>query len=263
MSIHKDELVKIIEKIAPPELMESWDNSGIQLEAGSGQIEGILVCLDVTEETIGEAVEKGCDFILSHHPLIFTPLKQISQASFPGKYITELIRRGISVYSAHTTFDSAPGGNNDYLAELLGLSQISAPEGLSILRTGYFPQPVSLERVCALVKERLSMKEPVRFAGRPDDVIRKAAVCTGAGASLLEEAAALSCQLLITGDVKYHDALRGRELGICLVDGGHFATEITFGENMGKRLRSMLEGRARVVFAGKQKNPLKTAGALW
>ena len=257
MSINKKELIELIENIASPELMESWDNTGMQIELKNENIEKILVCLDICEETIDEAIQKGCDFIVSHHPLFFFPLKRISCEEAKGALAVKLIEAGISVYAAHTSFDKVEGGNNDYLAELLELEDVFAPQEEPIMRVGRLSNPISLAGFCDLVDKKVMGGKGLSYSGELDRQIETVGICTGAGASLMPAALANGCDVLLTGDVKYHEFQQAEEAGMALIDAGHFETEITFADNMGARLEKALNGKAEVFPAKSQKNSLK------
>ena len=257
MSDEVKELIEIIEEIAPKELMESWDNTGMQIHTGKERIERILVCLDVNRRTVEEAVEKKCDFIVSHHPMFFDSFKSISVETLQGKYAVSLIENGISVYAAHTSFDACPGGNNDFLAELLELVQIETPQHEPILRAGFLKEPMKMKDFCAFAGKRLGGIQPVLYAGDGEKLIRKAAVCTGAGGSLFMAAKSLDCDLFVTGDMKYHEALTAEEMGMNIMDLGHFGTEIFFNQNMGDRLEEILSGRAEIIRAISEKNAIQ------
>lgn len=257
MSIDKKQLVKVIEEIASPELMEPWDNTGMQISAGDDEVKKILVCLDVCDETVDEAVKKECDFIVSHHPMFFDGIKCIDQETAKGRHIVKLISNGISVYSSHTSFDTVFGGNNDRLAEILDLKAVCAPEEDPIMRTGELPEAMKLSELCGLVDKNIMNGKGLSYSGDPDKEVRTVGICTGAGASLMNSAFALGCDVLITGDVKYHDFQKADELGISIIDAGHYETEILFAENMGNKLKEALEGKAEVIPADSQKNCLK------
>lgn len=257
MSINKKELIKIIEEIAPSELMESWDNTGMQISVENETVNRILVCLDICEDTVNEAIEKGCDFIVSHHPLIFSPMRSIKWDDPKGRLAIRLISRGISAYASHTSFDSVSGGNNDYIAELLELEDVCVPEEEPVMRTGALKEAVSLRQLCETVNSRIMKGAGLSYTGDLDREVRKVGICTGAGADLMSVASAHGCEVLVTGDVKYHDFQRGDELGISIIDAGHFETEIFFAENMGNKLAEKLGNSAEVVKAENQKNWLK------
>ena len=118
------EFIEIMEEIAPTGAYKDIDNSGPQIYCGIEEVNRVLVCLEINEDVLDEAVSKGADLILTHHPLIFTPESYIDYDDFPGRYIHEAIRNKISVYSAHLSFDFAPKGNNTYLSVLLGLQDV-------------------------------------------------------------------------------------------------------------------------------------------
>lgn len=257
MSITKEELVRCIETIAPKELMESWDNTGIQLDVGHREINRILVCLDICSETIEEAIEEDCEYIISHHPLMFSPIQRVSKEDAVGRYLIKLIRNNISVYSSHTSFDSTAGGNNDFLAEKLGLREVETPEEEPVMRAGILPEPVSLQSFCERVDLEIMGGTGLRYCGKEEKEISKVGICTGAGADLMDTALSLGCDVLVTGDVKYHEFQRAEQLGIALIDAGHYETEIFFNENMAEKLQQVLGGSARVIPSKTQPNCLK------
>lgn len=117
------DLINRLDSIVPEETQESWDNSGIQINCGNREIRRALVALEITFEVIEEAVREKADMIITHHPLIFTGLKSVDADEVRGRYIIDLINNGISVYSLHTNFDKAPGGNNDYITISLTLTK--------------------------------------------------------------------------------------------------------------------------------------------
>lgn len=257
MSMTKEELIRCIESIAPKELMEDWDNTGIQLDVGHREINRVLVCLDICSETIEEAIQEDCEFIVSHHPMIFAPIRCVSREDAVGRYLIKLIRNNISVYAAHTSFDSCVGGNNDYLAELIGLADIKTPEQAPVMRTGILMRPVTLRQFCELADRKITGGKGLRYSGDDEKMIRTVGICTGAGADLLDGAAKLGCDVLVTGDVKYHDAQRALQLGIALIDAGHYGTEIYFNKNMAEKLQAAAGGRVRVIPSASQENWLK------
>lgn len=260
MAIDKRKLIEIIEKTAPPELMEDWDNSGIQIMSSNDPAERILVCLDVCEDTVNEAIELECDFILSHHPVFFGTVKQLRADDSHGGMVIRLIKKGISVYSAHTTFDAAAGGNNDCLAEILELKDVVTPEEEPVMRIGRTAEPLSLRELCGLVNERIMKGQGLSYGGNPDRMIHTVGICTGAGASLLETAVRRGCDVLITGDVKYHDYQNAENHEIAVIDAGHFETEILFTDNMGRKLEREIREKnekAEVIISKSQRNFLK------
>lgn len=251
MAIHIIKLIEKIEEIAPPKLAESWDNCGIQIDCGKDEIDKILISLEITDEVIEEAISCKADFILSHHPLIFDKLSSVRCNDLTGSYILKLIKNGISVYSAHTTFDFAIGGNNDYLFSLLELSKSchinslggeNQEEGASMCRIGDLKEPKSLDEICKLVAEKLKLENPVRTVGKGNQIITTVGLCTGAGGGFLEMAKSVGCDLFITGDLRHHQSLWAKEVGLSVIDAGHYGTEWIFTPNMAKKLREAAKG---------------------
>lgn len=238
----KEVLWKMLDEIAPLSLQEEWDNSGVQVDVGKAELHRVLVCLDVTDGVIGEAVEEGCDLIVSHHPLLFHSIKRIRADEGTGRYLVRLIENGISVYSSHTPFDTVEEGNNDYLSQLIGLHHMerlrtggAVEQGMG--RIGVFEKPLRLSEVAQLLSERLGHPAGIKVSGDPGRLIRKVGVCTGGAGEFYEAAAAGGCDLYITGDVRHHEALGAKETDLCLIDAGHFGTEWIFVRNFAEQLR--------------------------
>jgi len=253
MTISINELCAAIRDLAPEEIAESWDNSGIQLELTSKPVAKILICLEITGRIIDEAIASDCDFILTHHPLIFQPISKVDINTIMGTYLVRLIGNGISVYSAHTSFDSAWGGNNDDLANRLGLSEIRAfddtghPKSGGLGRIGLFQPPRRLEDIVRMVKEVLDIDKTVNYVGNPEQMIREVAVCAGSGADSIDDVRSKGCELLITGDTKFRHGQKARETGIALIDAGHYHTEKIFADNMAGYLRSRFANQVEIM----------------
>lgn len=240
------DIVKAIERIAPPELAESWDNCGTQVFTGQEEVSSVLVCLEVTDEVICEAIGKGLHMIVSHHPLIFGGISSVNidaygREAVTGRYIAKLIDNDICVYSAHTSFDSAPEGNNVYMAGLLGLKNIEGPSEKLMGSIGQFDQEIMFSQAGKLVAEALDLPENyLRIIGDPEKMIKTVALCTGAGGGFLEDAVAYGCDMMITGDVKFDQAQYAKAAGIALIDAGHYGTEKIFAENFAAQLRKLV-----------------------
>lgn len=252
MAMRFEEMIQVVENIAPKHLQESWDNSGVQIATGKLEVSKVLTSLELTDEIAEEAIREEADMIITHHPLIFGGIKSVDFRDMTGALVLKLINAGISVYSSHTPFDKIEGGNNDFLAELMGLRDISGftcgDDVEMIGRIGIMPQPMTLASVVDLLAEKLEMDtDQIRFVGNPDQLIQTVGMCTGAGADLMDLAIENGCQLFVTGDVKYHDAQNAKAKGIAVIDAGHYGTEKTFAENFADKLRSAVEGRAEVI----------------
>jgi len=256
-------LINIIEEIAPPQLAEDWDNSGVQIYTGSESIGKIMTTLEITGEVIEEAKARRCDMILAHHPLIPAPafgmIQNIDASDAAGARIIELIKNGISVYSAHTSFDSAMEGNNTYTARKIGLRNIRRPMNDPDSMPGIIgdlPEEMTLIELCDHVEKSLDLWEGYsRAAGNPNGTVRTAAICTGAGFDLIDAAAGNGCDVLITGDVKYHQALKAEDMGIAVIDAGHWGTEKSFALNIAEQLRERCDASVEVIETTINVNP--------
>lgn len=254
MGIAFDELLYALRTIAPRELEEDWDNGGFQINMGNKVFKKILISLEITGDVIREAVELGADFIVTHHPLFFRKLDVIDANTVIGGHAIELIKNGITVYSAHTSFDSVFGGNNDYLAELLDLQKVRklkiwTPRGDQELigRMGSFREACTLGEVAKLVETVLKLKDHVRLVGSPSKKVTTVGLCTGAGGDSIEVLTPGDCDLYITGDVKHHHAQMAKEIGLSIIDAGHYGTESIFVENFSSTLRKISKGEVEIL----------------
>ena len=224
------DIQKLIETIAPVYMKEDWDHVGLNCGRSDKEVKKILVALDPFEDVCQEAVELGADLLVTHHALIWTP-GFVTDGSAWGKCVLKLIENGIACINAHTNLDCAPGGVNDVLAGVLGLEDIRVicPAGTNekgteygLLRCGYVAEQ-PLDGFLEQVKHKLGCPG-LRYCdgGRP---VRKVAVGGGACAGGMLEAAAAGCDTFVTADVKYNQFFDAKELGLSLVDAGHFYTE--------------------------------------
>jgi dinuclear metal center YbgI/SA1388 family protein len=226
------DILKFIETIAPPEMKESWDNVGLLCGRGSREVKKILVALDPFATVIDEAIRLGADLIVTHHPLIFAEeLKAVNENTETGRCLLTLMEHGIAAINAHTNLDKAPGGINEILAQRLLLTNIRVadPEGTDaegrewgLIRGGEVPK-MTLEQFLPIVKTRLCC-QGLRYvnSGTP---VRNVCVGGGSCAGYLAEAAAQGFDTFVTADVKYNQFRTAYELGVNLIDAGHFHTE--------------------------------------
>lgn len=221
-------------RIAPLELQMDFDNAGFQLGHGDREVRRVLLSLDVTDDVAAEAGALGAKLIISHHPLIFTPLKSVCDTDAVQRRALYLIENGIGLISMHTNLDIAEGGVNDVLIRRLGAEPEEALDADGCGRIGTLPEPMPLELFLARCKEELGA-DGLRFCpgGRQ---VSKIAVMGGAGAGSLEEAAARGCDAFVTADVKYHQFQRAAELGLTLIDADHFYTENPIIPELARRL---------------------------
>ena len=254
MSVKVEEFIQVINNFAPRSLEEEWDFSGWQINLGNKDVKRVLVALEITNAIIDEAIKKKADFILTHHPLIFGEIDMVDNNNVTGNYIIRLIKAGISVYSAHTDFDSAFGGMNDDLADRIGLFKVrrlhthkyNGEQEIIMGRLGEYESEKTLEEVCEIVKESLDIDRKLLVVGDSAAKIRKVAVCSGAGADLIPQLIN-HCDLLITGDVRYHAGQMASESGLCVIEAGHYATEKFFAENMGDKIKSQIGDRIDII----------------
>ncbi len=337
MTATVQQICNLLEKLAPRYLAEKWDNVGLQVGNPCQKVNRILVTLDITEEVLNEASDKDVDMIISHHPLIFEPLKKIHLNTWAGKILRDILCKGFAVYACHTNLDAGKDGLNSWLAERLGLVHteilketfcedlnklvVFVPKGFEdkvmnamaatgagwigkyshctfqtrgtgtfkplsgavpfigdvgrlerveevrietimenyktkdivsamlkchpyeevaydiyplknrsetvhgLGRIGQLEKEETLDSFLKSVKERLNVKNLRIVSENMEQKVKKVAVCGGAGASLIHVASTKKADLFLTGDIKYHDALKARELGLILVDAGHSDTE--------------------------------------
>ncbi|MDO4393339.1 MAG: Nif3-like dinuclear metal center hexameric protein [Bacillota bacterium] len=256
-------IVEMIETIAPRELQEDWDNSGLIIGFKERQVSRILTCLEINTEVVEEAIGKGVEMIISHHPLIFGGISNLSADTPQGAAIIRLIRHGISVYSCHTPFDKAPGGNNDALAGIMELKDITTLDGEPVLtademvknpsemhigRMGKLKRKLRFSQVIDFVCEGLGLEPSmIRVVGDLDTEIIKIGICTGAGAEFAGAVRAQGCDAFITGDLKYHQAQDAKDMGLCIIDGGHYGTEKIFPAVIKIQLEKMVDKRVDIV----------------
>ncbi|MBU3189685.1 Nif3-like dinuclear metal center hexameric protein [Clostridium bowmanii] len=234
MVLKVENIEDIMEKFAPSMLKEDYDNVGLMVGDSESEVTKILIALDCTLDVISEAVDRGCNFILTHHPLLFLKPKTITVNTLVGKKIIELIVNGINVYSSHTNLDSAMGGLNDIVTEILGFNnyKIIEPsantdcgEGNSgIGRLVSLDEPIKLMELCEKVKKTLDT-EYIKYVGDNNKLIKTIAIINGSGEDFFDTCVKLGADCIITGDTRYHHVSDLKEENIALIDAGHFATE--------------------------------------
>ena len=253
-----DELLAVLQRISPEERAEAWDRGGIQLLFHEKPIHRILLCLDFTREVVEEAIQQKADWIISHHPLLFHPLDRIDARTPDSSLLIRLIQQEISVYSAHTSFDVTEGGNNDTLAAMLQLVNGAETDWTGLLRCGLLPQPISIQELLNRLVTLLGLSlESIRVAGDRNTVVQKLGLCTGAGGSMISEAKNAGCEAYVTGDLTHHQAMLARELGLPVIDAGHYGTEQIFPHAMAVLLRKELGNQIELWESKINANPFK------
>ena len=224
------EVLSALEQFAPLPLQESWDNAGLQVGLTEAEVSGALWCLDVTEKIIDEAIGKGCNLVVSHHPLLFRGLKTISDLTDVQRTVRKAIQHDVCIISMHTNIDNARGGVNYHIARKLGLTDVTFlnPKRVGDVECGSgvigtLPEPmVSCDFIiavkkafgveCAMTNELLRRK------------VSRVALCGGAGDFLLDEAVAAGADAFITGEMHYHQYFGyEQKIQICVI--GHYQSE--------------------------------------
>jgi len=220
-----------LERFAPLPLQESWDNAGLQIGlTEADEVSGALLCLDVTEQVVDEAIRRGFNLVVSHHPLLFHGLKQVSPDDYVQRIVIKAIRAGVAVVSMHTNLDSAPGGVNHRIAARLGLTDVhffakkvidGTEAGSGVI--GTLANPLSASDFVALVKNRMEAKVAMcnELLRRPVSTV---AICGGAGDFLLPDAIREGADAFITGEMHYHQ-YQGHDQQLQIVVIGHYETE--------------------------------------
>ena len=221
------EVVAALERLAPLRLQDEWDNSGLQVGFPESEVRSVLVCLDVTEEIVEEAVAKQCNMIVSHHPLLFKALRQVSDSTYQQRCVVRALAAGISIYSAHTSLDNARGGVNFKIAERLGLQDLRwlSPREGEDAGSGLVGELPVAERdadFLARVQDAFGVEclQHSALDGRP---VRRVALCGGAGAFLLGDAVRAGADCFLSGEFHYHDFFESR--GMLLAALGHYQRE--------------------------------------
>ena len=247
---------------APRSLAEDWDNVGLLCGRAEKGVTRVLVALDPFEDVCREARERGAELIVTHHPLIFTPLRAATDRDAAGRCLLYLARHGIAAINAHTNLDCAVGGVNDVLARTIGLSSVRVIGPLKtdaqgrtcgLLRAGT-AEETSLAAFAARVKAALGC-EGLRYADA-GQAVRFVAVGGGACGGEIAAVAEAGCDTFVTADVKYNQFWEARELGVNLIDAGHFETENPVCGAIAAYLREKFQGLT-VMLSEKHADPIK------
>lgn len=232
MSVKCSEITKHMERLAPLSYAYDWDNCGLLIGGKEKEIQKVLIALEVVPEIIDFAIENKVDLIITHHPLIFKPLKKISLDNLNGNMIYRLIQNNIYLYSAHTNLDLCFGGVNDELCNSLDLQNIIPLErridteqsNWGLGRIGELENELEFDDFVNFIKERLNAKH-IRCIGDTSRKVKKVAVSSGAYSQNVYDAIRAGCDVLVTGDVKHHDAVDINYSDITVIDAGHYNTE--------------------------------------
>lgn len=236
----------IIDSIAPFESAESWDNVGLLIGDESSIVNNILLSLDITEEVVEEAIGEGVNLIITHHPIIFTGVKEITTHTRIGRILLKLMAHQISVIAAHTNLDrSFPFGINRYISDfygLKGLKPLNEGEGFGII--GHFDEAILFDAFIQKTKKLFDI-EVVKVAYPKPNVeseaqfVKNVAISSGASSDFIENAIESGADVFVTGDLKYHESQAVLSTSLTLVDVGHFESEFVFLT----RMKSLLDAK--------------------
>ena len=243
-------MIEYLEQLAPLSMACSWDNSGFLAGRSRKEVKKVLIALDATDEVVDQAVREQVDFLLTHHPLIFQPLKKINDQDFISNRILRLLQADISYYAMHTSFDAAPGGMADLAAERLKLSEQTVLEEMGecetgvygIGKTGRLLYPVTVQELAEQVKQAFDLPFVTVYGMDVHrDAVERIAVCPGSGKSVIGVAGKASAQVLVTGDIGHHEGIDAAANGLTVIDAGHYGLEHIFMDAMASYLRKAEE----------------------
>lgn len=245
--VQVDDIISIIEKIAPRRLAEEWDNVGLQVGQTDWPVKKIRIALDPSYPVAADACQDRVDLLIVHHPLIFKPLASVDFNAPVGRVIRLAAENRLAIVAAHTNMDSAAGGLNDMLAQRIGLNNIRMlvktgnpdDDQSGLGRVGDLGDTVDFKAFVADLKKRMNIKE-AKATGKADLEVCTVAVCTGSGSGLLPQFLTSGAQVYVSGDLHYHDAKTVEAVGLGLVDIGHFASERLFVDLLANKLRAVL-----------------------
>ncbi len=227
------EIIDLLEQEFPMKYAESWDNTGFQVGNREKEVTHIFVAMDITDENIEEAIRVGADMIVTHHPMIFSPLSTVTADTINGRRVLKMIENGICYMSTHTNYDSCRMA--DLAAERLELSECEVLEeiadGIGIGKVGRLPKEMSLRECALFVKEKFQIPS-VRFFGDGDRKVNLVATCPGSGKSLVKCCHEKGAEVYITGDIDHHTGIDQVDDVLPIIDAGHYGIEHIYIEDM-------------------------------
>lgn len=241
------EIMQVIEAAYPRDAALGFDNVGLLAGRAEKEVERVYLALDATDAVIDHALEAGADMLITHHPLIFSPLKSVTDEDFVGRRVLKLIRGDLSYYAMHTNYDVL--GMAALSEKILGLKDTEVldvtmeaegrEEGIG--RTGRLPEEMSLEECCLYVKHKLNLGS-LKVFGDMEQRVSRLAISPGSGKSAIAPAIAKGADVLVTGDIGHHDGLDAVEQGLSVIDAGHYGTEYIFIEDMKRFFEEKMPG---------------------
>lgn len=241
------DIYDFLDSIAPFDTAEEWDNCGLSVGSFDKKAEKIYIALDVTEDVLEDALSFGADLVITHHPLIFNPVSQITSDSLVFKAVAS----GMSFVASHTCLDKATGGVNDCLAKKAGIENLKTAEGEGFLKYGEI-SPCNAEDFAKRIKSALGGAVSFTDSGK---TIKTVALCSGSGGDLVLEAKNAGADALLTGEAKHHEYLLSKSAGISLFVAGHYETENIVCEYLGEQLSNAFKNEIQVKVSD-LKNPV-------
>lgn len=252
------ELLKMLDELAPRAYACEWDNPGFLAGREEKEIHRVLVALDATDEVVAQAVREHADMVLTHHPLIFKPLKQVNNQNFISRRIVELIQADICYAAMHTNFDIAPGCMADLASERLGLR----PEGplevtgeidgqpIGVGKIGTLTDSVTVEALAHRVKDVFNLPFVTVYGmEQVTEPVSRIAISPGAGGSMIAHGIEKKAQVLVTGDIGHHDGIDAAANHMAVIDAGHYGLEHIFMPFMAEYLQRIGAGELEVIMA--------------
>lgn len=228
-----EEIIALLEKEFPLKYAVPGDKTGFQVGNRKKEIKHLFIAVDADDEVIDEAAAAGADMLLTHHPMIYSPLASVTTDSFNGRRVIKMIQNNLCYMSTHTNYDSCRMA--DLAAERLKLAECRVLEevadGFGIGKVGILPSEMTLRECAAYVKECFSLPS-VRFFGDGERRIQKIAVCPGSGRSVIGACHRMGAEILITGDIDHHTGIDQRDDGLPIIDAGHYGIEHIYIEDM-------------------------------
>jgi len=264
-------LLEILNSLAPFTMAEPWDNVGLMVGDPDQPARGVLIALDPTEALLEEAVSQSFDTVITHHPLIFQPIKAIHTSSPLGRMLKTAFAHELAIIACHTNLDIVADGVSHAMAEKLGLldsvsltGESSASPGQGFGKIGHLPRPLPAKEFIRFLLAVLGL-EAVQLAGRLPETISTVALCGGSGSELAGKARDLGADIYISGEIKHSVARWAEDSGFCVIDAGHYPTENLIVPVLAEMLKNTLacEGfNVPIATSLKQEKPMRWISAL-
>ena len=263
--IELKQICEFLERFAPTELAEDWDNVGLLVGDAEAKVAKVMTCLTVTPETAAEAIERQADLIVTHHPLPFRSVKKLTTQQTATRMLWDLIRAGIAIYSPHTGFDSAAAGINQMVCQRMGLQNIQPLQPINTendtpeptVGAGRFGQTTGAIKLAEFIENAKATFDiqQIQYVGDLAQTVAKAATACGAGGSFIDRVVQVGCDTFITGEANFHTCLEAKARGIALILLGHYSSERFAIEELATVLNSHFDD-LNVWAAEKESDPV-------